>query len=40
MDIPIIPKVTSLRIHSGNVVDWNRLQKSIIKEPSEEVSKY
>lgn len=26
-EIPVIPKVTSLTVHSGNIVNWNRLKR-------------
>lgn len=36
-EIPIIPKVSNLLIHSGNIVNWNRLKRKPNQTPTEEV---
>ncbi|XP_021340468.1 glutamate--cysteine ligase regulatory subunit-like [Mizuhopecten yessoensis] len=36
-EIPVVPKVTSLVVHSGNIVNWNRLKRKPNQTPSEEL---
>ncbi|XP_060065730.1 glutamate--cysteine ligase regulatory subunit-like [Ylistrum balloti] len=36
-EIPVIPKVTSLVVHSGNIVNWNRLKRKPNQTSSEEL---
>ena len=36
-DIPIIPKAGHLWVHTGNIVNWNRLKKKLTQVPAEEV---
>ena len=36
--IPIIPKAESISVHTGNVVNWNRLKRKIVQGPTEEVT--
>lgn len=37
-EIPIIPKVNTLHIHSGNIVNWNRLKRKPNQTPTEELA--
>ena len=39
-DLPIFPKAQSLAVHTGNIVNWNRLKNRLIQGqgPTEEVS--
>ncbi|KAK2175732.1 hypothetical protein NP493_711g01021 [Ridgeia piscesae] len=36
--IPIIPKAESISVHTGNVVNWNRLKRKIVQGPTEELT--
>ena len=36
-EIPMTPKVGSLIVHSGNIVNWNRLKRKPNQSPTEEV---
>ena len=37
-EIPSIPKAGSFYVHTGNIVNWNRLKRKLTQSPSEEVS--
>ena len=36
-EIPAVPKAGSFYIHTGNIVNWNRLKRKLTQSPSEEV---
>ena len=38
VEIPVIPKATAFYLHTGNIVNWNRLKRRISQSPNEEVS--
>ncbi|XP_077986629.1 glutamate--cysteine ligase regulatory subunit-like [Glandiceps talaboti] len=37
LDTPIIPSATSIVIHSGNIISWNRLKRQTTRSPSDEL---
>ncbi|KAL4219503.1 hypothetical protein ACF0H5_022080 [Mactra antiquata] len=37
-EIPVIPKASSIFIHSGNIINWNRLKRKPSTTPVEEIS--
>ena len=36
-EIPMIPKAGNLIVHSGNIVNWNRLKRKPNQRPTDEV---
>lgn len=36
-EIPVMPRVEHILIHTGNSVSFNRLKKNLIQSPTEEV---
>ena len=37
-ELQIIPKAETIIVHTGNIVNWNRLKKRAPQKPAEEVS--
>ncbi|XP_070532578.1 glutamate--cysteine ligase regulatory subunit-like [Ptychodera flava] len=37
-DTPVIPSATSIVIHSGNIINWNRLKRKTTRSPAEELN--
>lgn len=37
-EIPVIPKAGEIYVHTGNIVNWNRLKKNLTQSPENEVT--